>query len=59
MMEHKFTNLVVIGRVSWSATPQCNPRSDGALRIINSEYRLEHLMDDVVNSTGVDMHEAT
>ncbi len=58
-MELKFTNLVVIGRVSWRATPQCNPRSDGVLRIISSEYGLEHLMDDVVDSTGVDMHEAT
>ncbi len=59
MMELKFTNLVVIGRVSWKKTPQCNPRSDGILRIISSEYGLEHLMDNVVDSTGVDMHEAT
>ncbi len=59
MMELKFTNLVVIGQVSWRATPQCNPRSDGVLWIISSEYGLEHLMDDVVDSTGVDMHEAT
>jgi hypothetical protein len=59
MMELKFTNLVVIGRVSWSETPQCNPRSDGVLWIISSEYKLQHLMDDVVDSTGVDMHEAT
>ncbi len=51
----KFTNLVVIGRVSWSETPQCNPRSDGVLRIISSEHGLEHLMDIVVNFTGVDM----
>ncbi len=58
-MELKFTDLVVIGRVSWSETPQYNPRSDGVLRIISSEYGLEHLMDDVVDSTGVDMHEAT
>ncbi len=29
------------------------------LWIISSEYGLEHLMDNVVNSTGVDMHEAT
>ncbi len=55
----KFTNSVVIGQVSWRATPQCNPRSDEVLRIISSEYGLEHLMDDVVDSTGVDMHEAT
>jgi hypothetical protein len=41
------------------ATPQYNPRSDGVLWIISSEYGLEHLMDDAVNSTGVDMHEAT
>ncbi len=54
-----FTNLVVIGRVSWRATLQCNPRSDEELQIIRSEYGLEHLMDDVVDSTGVDMHEAT
>jgi hypothetical protein len=47
--------LVVIGQVSWSETPQCNPRSDGVLRIISSEYGLEHLMDNVVGSTGVDM----
>jgi hypothetical protein len=59
MMELKFTILVVIGRVSWSETPQCNPRSDGVLWIISSEYGLEHLMDDVVDSTRVDMHEAT
>ncbi len=59
MMELKFTNLVVIGRVSWNETLQCNPRSDGVLWIISSEYGLEHLMDDVVNSTGVDMHEVT
>ncbi len=59
MMELKFTNSVVIGRVSWSETPQCNPRSDGVLWIISSEYGLEHLMDDVVGFTGVDMHEAT
>jgi hypothetical protein len=59
MMELKFTNSVVIGRVSWSETPQCNPRSDGVLWIISSKYGLEHLMDDVVDSTGVDMHEAT
>ncbi len=52
-------NSVVIGQVSWRATPQCNPRSDEVLHIISSEYGLEHLMDDVVNSTGVDMHEAT
>ncbi len=58
-MELKFTILVVIGRVSWSETPQCNPRSDGVLWIISSEYGLEHLMDDVVDSTRVDMHEAT
>ncbi len=58
-MELKFTNSVVIGRVSWSATPQRNPRSDGALWIISSEYGLDHLMDNVVDSTGVDMHEAT
>jgi hypothetical protein len=58
-MELKFTNLVVIGRVSWSETLQCNPRSDGVLQIISSEYGLEYLMDDVVNSTGVAMHEAT
>ncbi len=55
----KCTNLVVIGQVSWSETPQGNPRSDGVLQIISSEYGLEHLMDDVVGSTGVDMHEAT
>jgi hypothetical protein len=66
MMELKFTNSVVIGRVSWSETPQCNPRSDGVLWIISSKYGLEHLMDNVVDSTGVDMqayevdmHEAT
>ncbi len=59
MMELKFTNLVVIGQVSWSETLQCNPRRDGALWIISSEYGLEHLMDNVVGSTGVDMHEAT
>ncbi len=59
MMELKFANLVVIGRVSWSETPQCNPRSDGVLWIIISEYGIKHLMDDVVNSTGVDMHKAT
>jgi hypothetical protein len=58
-MELKFTYSVVIDQVSWSATPQCNPRSDGVLRIISSEYGLEHLMDDVVDSTRVDMHEAT
>ncbi len=51
----KFTNSVVIGQVSWSETLQCNPRSDGVLRIISSEYGLEHLMDNVVDSTGVDM----
>ncbi len=51
----KFTNSVVIGQVSWSETPQCNPRSDGVLQIISSEYGLEHLMDNVVDSTGVDM----
>ncbi len=34
---------------------QCNPRSDGVLWIISSEYGLEHLMDNVVDSTGVDM----
>ena len=55
MMGLKFTNLVVIGRVSWSAITQCNPRSDGVLWIISSEYGLKHLMDNVVNSTGVDM----
>ncbi len=55
MMGLKFTNLVVIGQVNWSETPQCNPRSDGVLRIISSEYVLEHLMDNVVDSTGVDM----
>ncbi len=43
----------------WSETPQCNPRSDGVLWMISSEYGLKHLMNDVVNSTGVDMHEAT
>ena len=59
MMELEFTNLAVIGQVSWSETPQCNPRSDGVLWIISSEYGLEHLMDDVVDSTEVDMHEAT
>ncbi len=59
MMELKHTNLVVIGQVSWSVAPQCNPRSDGVLWIIRSEYGREHLMDNVVNSTGVDMHEAT
>ncbi len=59
MMGLKFTNSVVIGQVNWSETLQCNPRSDGVLWIISSEYGLEHLMDDVVNSTGVDMHEAT
>ena len=59
MMELKFTNLVVIGQVTWSETPQCSPRSDGVLWIISSKYGLEHLMDDVVDSTGVDMHEAT
>jgi hypothetical protein len=32
-MELKFTNLAVIGRVSWSAITQCNPRSDGVLCI--------------------------
>ncbi len=41
------------------ATPQCNPRSDGVLWIISSEYGLEYLMDDVVDSTGVDTLEAT
>jgi hypothetical protein len=55
MMGLKFTNLVVIGRVSWSESPQCNPRSDGVLWIISSEYGLKHLMDNVVDSTGVDM----
>ncbi len=55
----KCTNLVVIGQVSWSETLQFNPRSDGVLWIISSEYGLVHLMDDVVDSTGVDMHEAT
>ncbi len=59
MMELKFTNLVVIGQVSWNGTSQCNPRSGGVLWIISSEYGLEHLMDDVVDSTGVDVHEAT
>ncbi len=59
MMELKFTNLVVIGQMSWSETLQCNPKSDGVLWIISSEYGLEHLMNDVVDSTGVDMHEAT
>jgi hypothetical protein len=58
-MELKCTNSVVIGRVSWSETLQCNPRSDGVLWIISSEYGLKHIMDDVVDSTGVDMHEAT
>ena len=53
----KFTNSVVIGQVSWSETPQCKPRNDGVLWIKSSEYGLEHLMDDVVDSTGVDMHE--
>ncbi len=41
--------------MSWSETLQCNPRSDGVLGIISSEYGLEHLMDNVVDSTGVDM----
>ncbi len=59
MMELKFTNSVVNCQVSWSETPQCNPRSDGVLWMISSEYGFEHLMDDVVDSTGVDMHEAT
>ncbi len=59
MMGLKFTNSVVIGRVSWSETLQCNSRSDGVLWIISPEYGLEHLMDGVVDSTGVDMHEAT
>ncbi len=59
MMELNFTNSVVIGQVSWSETPQYNPRSDGVLWIISSEYGLEHLMDDVVDSTGVDVHKAT
>ncbi len=59
MMGLKLTYSVVIGRVSWSETQQCNPRSDGVLWIISSEYGLEHLMADVVDSTGVDMHEAT
>ncbi len=54
MMGLKFTNSIVIGRVSWSAMTQCNPRSDGVLWIISSEYGLEHL-DNVVDSTGVDM----
>jgi hypothetical protein len=58
-MELKFTNSVVIGQVSWSETLQCNPRSDEVLWIISSEYGLKHLMDNVVDSTGVDMHEAT
>ncbi len=34
---------------------QCNPRSDGVLWIISSEYGLKHLMDNVVHSTGVYM----
>ncbi len=51
----KFTNSVVIGQVSWSETPHCNPRSDEVLRIISLEYGLKHLMDNVVDSTGVDM----
>ncbi len=55
MMGLKVTNSVVIGRVSWSETPQCNPKSDGVLQIISSEYGLKHLMDNAVNSTGVDM----
>ncbi len=55
MMGLKLTNSVVIGQVSWSETPQCNPRSDGVLQIISSEYGLEHLMDNVVDSTGVVM----
>ncbi len=55
MMGLNFKNLVVIGRVSWSETPQCNPRSDGVLRIISSEYGLKHLMNNVVDSPGVDM----
>jgi hypothetical protein len=59
MMGLKCTNSVVIGQVSWSETQQCNPRSDGVLQIISSEYGLEHLIDDVVDSTGVEMHEAT
>ncbi len=59
MMELNFTNLVVIGQVSWIEPPQCNPRSDGVLWIISSEYGLKHLMEDVVDSTGVDMREAT
>ena len=58
-MELKCANSVVIGQLSWRATPQCDPRSDRVLWIISSEYGLEHLMDDVVDSTGVDMHEAT
>ncbi len=41
--------------MSWSETPQCNPRSDGVFRIISSEYGLEHSMDNVVDSTGVVM----
>jgi hypothetical protein len=44
MMGLKFTNSVVIGQVSWSETLQCNPRSDGVLWIISSEYGLKHLM---------------
>ncbi len=55
MMGLKFTNLIVIGQVSWSETLQCNPRSDGVLRIISSEYGVKHLMDDVDDSTGVVM----
>ncbi len=51
----KFTISVVIGQVSWSETLQCNPRSDGVLGIISSEYGLKHLMDNVVDSKGVDM----
>ncbi len=50
MMELTVTNSVVIGRVSWSETPQCNPRSDGVLWIISSEYGLEHLMDDELST---------
>jgi hypothetical protein len=55
MIGLEFTNSVVIGQVNWSETPQCDPKSDGVLQIISSEYGLEHLMDNVDDSTGVDM----
>ena len=55
MMGLKFTNLVMIGQVSWSAITQCNPRIDGVLWIKGQSMDLNIVLDNVVDSTGVDM----